>query len=191
MLNATYSVTSEPSVEPITLEELKNRLRITTNDFDSELSDLLTAARRQVEHDSHRRLITQTLTLTLDRFPAGNAIEVRQLPVQSVSSVQYVDDDEATATFASSKYTVDTTTEPARIVLKSDESWETTEEGYPGAVIVTFVAGYGATATTVPVEAKLAMVEWVRMHWGDCDGDSLKYRNLIAKLAWSALWKPV
>ncbi len=190
-LNATYKVTSEPSIEPITLGELKDRLRVANDDFDGELSDLLTAGRKQVEYDAKVKLITQTVEMYLDRFPEGTTIEIRQLPVQSVTSVQYVDEDQATQTFASSKYSTDTDSKPARIILQEDQSWEDTEPQYPQAVTVTYTAGYGATAASVPVEAKLAIVEWCRMHFGNCDGDHKKYWNLVNQIAWTGYGKAV
>ena len=185
MLNATYNTIVEPSVEPITLNELKDRLRIASCDFDSEILDLLKAARRQVEHDAHIRLITQTVELSLDVFPLGYTIELRQLPVQSVTSVKYINDfDQTESTFSAALYNVDLLTKPARITLLEDEDWEDTEPQWPAAVKVRFVAGYGDTAASVPVEAKLAMVEWVRSHWGDCSGDMIKYKNIVNTLAW-------
>ena len=192
MLNATYNTIVEPSVEPITLNELKDRLRIASCDFDSEILDLLKAARRQVEHDAHIRLITQTVELSLDVFPLGDTIELRQLPVQSVTSVKYINDfDQTESTFSAALYNVDLLTKPARITLLEDEDWEDTEPQWPAAVKVRFVAGYGDTAASVPVEAKLAMVEWVRSHWGDCSGDMVKYKNLVNTLAWSGVWRAV
>lgn len=191
MLNANYTVTVEPAVEPITLTDLKTRLRITVSEFDDELTHLIKAARKQVELDSHRALIEQTVTLNLDAFPAGKVIELRKPPVSSVTSVAYVDDNRASQTFASSKYTVDLNSTPPRIMLLDEETWETTEPNYPGAVTVTFVAGYGTATTDLPVEAILATVEWVRLHWGDCDGDGARYRNLINSLAWSGYWNAV
>ena len=188
-LNAAYAVTVEPTAEPLTLNELKDRLRVGTCDFDSELTDLLKAARKQVENDSHRKLVTQTVALYLDRFPSGDTIEIRMLPVASVTSVQYVDEDVATQTYASSRYVTDLVGKPPRIILLETQSWEDTEPAYPRAVTVTFVAG--AAVASVPVEAKLALVEWCRMHWGNCDGDGNKYRNLINSLAWSGYWKAV
>ena len=191
-LNATYTVTSEPAIEPLTLNELKDRMRITACDFDSELTDLLTAGRKQVEYDANVKLITQTVELTLDTFPHGDTIEIRQLPVQSVTSVTYINDnDQTSSTFSAALYNTDLTTRPPRITLLEAEDWEDTEPQWPGAVTVTFVAGSGATAASVPIEAKLAIVEWVRSHWGDCSGDMAKYRNLINTLSWSGFWKAV
>lgn len=186
---ATYATTVEPAEEPISLSELKDRLRITTGDFDFELVDMMKAARKQVEYDTHRRLVTQTVALYLDAFPSCDIIELRQLPVASVTSVEYIDQDVASQTFASSNYRTDLDSKPARIELLTSSSWPNTEDNYPKAVTVTFVAGQAVTS--VPVEAKLAIVEWVKMNWADCDGDGMKYRNLVNTLAWSGYWKGI
>jgi len=188
-LNAYYAVTSEPAVEPLTLSDLKDRLRVTVCDFDTELGQLLKAGRKQVEQDSMRKLVTQTVALYMDAFPSGNTIEIRQVPVASVTSVQYVDEDVATQTFSSALYTTDLTSKPARIMLLENQDWKDTEPEYPKAVTVTFVAG--AAVASVPVEAKLAIIEWCKMHWGDCDGDNRKYLNLINTLAWTGFGKVV
>lgn len=180
----TLKVVSEPSLEPIGVSELRSRLRIADCEFDGELRDLLIAGRKQVEHDSDRKLITQTVQLLLDRFPTGNVIELRVPPVSSLTSITYIDEDDAEQTLSSDVYHLDLSSTPPRVVLRSGESWETVDDGRPNAVTVEFVAGYG-NADTVPVEAKLAIVEWVRMHWGSCDGDGAKYANLLNSLRWT------
>lgn len=181
----------QPAVEPVSLADLKTRLRVTASQFDDELTDLIESARKQVEYDAHIKLITQTVVLTLDHFPYSPVLEIRQLPVQSITSVQYVDDNQTTQTLSSAKYTTDLQSKPCRVVLKETEDWEDTEPQYPQAVTVTFQAGYGDDAFATPVEARLAIVEWCRMHWGKCDGDATKYRNLVNTLAWSGAWKAV
>jgi len=190
--SGTYSVTSAPSEEPISTAEIKTRLRVTSAEFDNEIGDLAQDARAQVEHDASVCLVTQTLTLSLDRFPTGRVIDLKRPPVQSVTSVGYTDDDRTAQTFAASKYDVDTGSKPGRIVLRESESWPTIEYGFPNAVVVTFVAGYG-TASDVPVYAKLAIVEAVRLMWDRCssgDPDQIRYENLIRRLAWTGIVTP-
>lgn len=186
MIHAVYKVTSEPATEPVSLESLKTSLRITTCDFDEELQRLLIAARQQVENDARIKLVTQTVVLYADRFPAGRILELRTPPVQSVTSVQYVDEDESTQTLSTSLYATDLTTTPPRIVLNEDETWPTTDD-VANAVTVTFVAGYGGVSA-VPVQAKLAIAEYARMHWKQCDyGNRTAYDNLINYLQWTAV----
>lgn len=185
-LNATYKVTTEPSVEPLTLASLKESLRETTCDFDEELTRLLKAGRRQVENDARIKIITQTVAVYLDRFPTGSIFQLRLPPVQSVTSIQYIDEDEATQTLSSSKYYVDTSTTPARIWLDENEYWPDTDD-QPNAVTITYQAGYGDTAADAPVEAKLAIIEWCKMAWGRCDGDRRIYDNMINVLSWTGV----
>lgn len=184
----TFVVTVEPSTEPLTVSELKDRLRVTVSEFDTELTELITVARRQLEYDTGRRFITQTLALHMDDFIGiGDVIELRQAPISAVTSIAYIDGDGATQTFAASNYTTDFTSTPPRIELVSGSSWPTIDD-IVNAITITITAGYGAAAA-VPVEAKLAITEWCKMHWGDCDGDTTKYQNLRNKLAWSGHWK--
>ena len=187
----TYVVTTEPAVEPLALSELKDVLRITTSDFDTELTRLLTASRRQVEHDSLRRLVTQTVKLYLDRFPVEKEIEIRQAPVQSVTSVTYVDTAGDTQTLSASNYHVDTIREPARVALKTNTNWPKTESNTPNAVVVEFVGGYGDAGADVPAEARLAVQQWAMNEWSDCADTSTgdAYRRLIAALRWTEYHK--
>ena len=182
----TYEVTTEPTEEPLSLADLKCRMRVTSGQFNEEIRDLLTAARKQVEYDTNRRLITQTVKLYLERFPSGNTLEIRTAPVSSVTSVTYVDEATTTQTMSAALYVTDLTGLPPRIILAENQDWPDTEANYPRAVTVEMVCGYG-DASTVPVEAILAITEWCKMNWGDCDGDDMKYRNLINRLAWTGI----
>jgi len=55
-----------PAIEPVTLEELKDHLRIDSADEDAVLTGLLAAAREWCEGFQNRAYITQTLQLWLD-----------------------------------------------------------------------------------------------------------------------------
>lgn len=187
MKHTTYTVTAEPTEEPITLAQLKTRLRVTVTEFDTELTELLTAARKQLEHDTNRRFVTQTIDIESDSFPSGDVLELRQAPISAVTSISYTDTAGDVQTFAASNYTTDLRSTPPRVQVAETTSWPATDD-VPNAVKVTVTAGYGAAAA-VPVEAKLAIVEWCKMHWGDSDGNATKYQNLRNKLAWSGCWK--
>ena len=84
----TFITTSGPAVEPITLEEMKTRLRVSGCDFDSELSDMLISARQQVEADTYRKLITQTVVMYQEDFVSLlGPLDIRLAPIQSITHV--------------------------------------------------------------------------------------------------------
>lgn len=190
MLCRTFTTTVEPTIEPITLEQLKDRLRIgSTCEFDVELALLLTTARKQVEQDTYRRLINQTVVGRMDGFLSVREIEMRLAPISSITSITYVDQNGATQTLASSVYGTDLLSTPPRIILKTSENWLDTEPNTPNSVNITFVAGYGATAATVPAQARLAIVEYAKIVWGGCDGSEKNYQRLISGLQWTGYHK--
>lgn len=170
------TVTSEPGSEPLSTAEAKTHLRVDTSDEDTYIDALVTAARRHVEHVTRRALVTQTLQMTLDHFPgvAHGILDLRmhpeQLigrgedwvirlprgPVQSVSSITYLDDAGAEQTLLASKYRVDVSGQVARITPAYSEVWPTTRP-VTSAVTIEFIAGYGG-ASDVPGDLKHALL---------------------------------
>lgn len=123
------------------------------------LAGYLTAARLHVEGRDgwlNRALVTQTWDLFLDRFPC--AIVLPLPPLQSVTSVTYLDNTGASQTLATNQYRVDTARVPARITPAYGVTWPNTY-GVPNAVTVRFVAGYGAPAAVPgPIRLGLTML---------------------------------
>jgi uncharacterized phiE125 gp8 family phage protein len=166
-----------PGAEPVSLVEAKLHLRV-EHDVDNDLiTSLLKAARQFAETWTGRAFVTQTWQLKMDRFPStegrklwprderdpsGGVIRIPKPPLSSLTSVQYVDTAGATQTLASSKYYVDTSTEPGRMVPASGESWPFVRD-QTAAVTITFVAGYGAAADVpdgIKVAIKLLAASW-------------------------------
>jgi uncharacterized phiE125 gp8 family phage protein len=108
----------------------------------------------------------------MDGFPTADELFLARSPVSSVTSVAYVDSNGAAATMTvTTDYLVDTYTIPGRIYLAPTASWPNTY-GEPNDVTITYVAGYGAAATAVPVEFKHLMKLIV--------GDLYTYRERFA-----------
>ena len=159
-------VVTEPVKEPISIEDLKNDLKV---DSDLTADDALIralglAARKVAEQVQHRALITQTLELTLDDWPSKGYFELPRPPLQSVTSIKYYDEDDNESTVNSSTYLVDTDSEPGRVVLNADESWPSTTLRPANGVQVTYVAGYGDNQGDVPEPTQQA-IRLLVGHW--------------------------
>ena len=165
----SYQLTSAPEEEPLSLPEAKAHLRVDHTDEDDEITSLISLARRKIEHDAMIQLVTATWKLYRDRFPTRHwqhsprVIELTKPPIQSVTSLEYYDPAGDLQTFDPANYYTDLISRPGRITLKNGLVWPTLEIARPNAVIITFVAGYGA-AVDVPEEAKHAMRLLVG-HW--------------------------
>lgn len=122
---------------------------------DPELRRLILTAREYVENYLRRSLITQTWKYTLDMFPSGD-ISLPRPNLLTVASFKYLDGSNVEQTVDPALYTVDTENLPGRILLNWGQSWPLT---YPArnAVRITYTAGYGAAATTIPESIKHAM----------------------------------
>lgn len=149
------NVTVEPSVEPISLTEAKLHLRVDHSDDDGLIDILRQAARETVELHTNRSLITQTRVIKLDNFPCFGVIKLTHGPVQSLTSITYIDSDEQTQPLASSEYWEDLDSNIPRITVKT--SWPATYDK-PNAVTITYDAGYGDEGTDVPAKLRQAML---------------------------------
>lgn len=152
-----------PAAEPVALADLKNRLRITTADEDSDLSILIAQARELCEAYCQRAFITQTYSLLLDDFPRHHvwkwqAIRIPRPPLQTVTYLRYYDTYGNLQTYDPANYTVTTAGEPARIVPLWGSFWNFVQWGRPEAVELRYVAGYGDTGAAVPAAAKAAIM---------------------------------
>ncbi|MBN1807189.1 MAG: phage head-tail connector protein [Sedimentisphaerales bacterium] len=149
-----WKVTTPPSVEPVTLNEAKLHLRVDHTDEDALITSLIKVAREWCENFQNRAYITQTITLTLDEFP--DVFTVPRPPLQSVTSIKYIDTDGVQQTLSSGIYDVDSQSEPGRIALAYGQSWPGIR-GDINSVEVVYVAGYGDTADNVPERVKAAI----------------------------------
>lgn len=113
---------------------------------DDLIATIVFAARAHVESYTGTRLISQTLTLRTDDWADLENLPVA--PVQSISSITYVDTDGATQTLATSVYEARLYGLSPTIVLKFNQVWPTIRLG--SLITVTAVAGYGAAAAVPP-----------------------------------------
>lgn len=140
-----------PSVQPLTLSEVKEHCRVNHSYDDAILQLYLEAATAYADGPEGflgRALVTQTWELVIDEFPE-NEIKIPLPPLQSVTSVTYDDAGGVEQVLATDQYTVDSASEPGWIVPVSPGSWPGTFEGI-NAVRIEFVAGYPPTSDSPP-----------------------------------------
>lgn len=143
-----------PALEPVTLQEAKDHLRVTGNDEDALISELIIAARQQAETFTRRALLTQTWELYLDCF--NGDIELPNPPLQSVESIKYIDLDGVEQTLAATEYKTYAWNEPGVIAPAYGKAWPSTR-AEKGAVTVRYIAGW-QTAADVPAPIKSAIL---------------------------------
>lgn len=136
------------TVEPVTMAEARAHLRVDTNDEDALIAGYIVAARKAVETQTGP-LCTQTWDYTIGRtWPMVGVhygIRLPYAPVQSVTSVSYVDENGATQTLSSALYQSDLSAPIPTIWKAYGALWPSVRD-QPAAITVRFVAGYGTTA---------------------------------------------
>ena len=166
-----FNEKTSPAEEPLTLPEAKLHLRV-GSDFvkeDGLINGLIVGSRQAFQKQIGRQLITATWQVFLDRFPRFDRepVEIPKPPLQSVTSVQYLDSSGALQTWSNTKYTVEAFAGPEaeRGVLfpNFDEQYPITRR-IPNAVTIEYVAGYGLAAA-VPYEIKQALFAWIGHHY--------------------------
>ena len=145
-----------PTLEPVSLDEAKDHLRITSTTEDTTIRTLIQAAREQVEQDTGRALVTQTWDAYYDAVPSGGELWLPKPRLVSVTSVTSYTDAAVASTLAATNYYVDTTHEPGRLVLTDTGSWPSDVRDV-NALVVRYVCGYGLP-TSVPQQLKQALL---------------------------------
>lgn len=136
-------VTVQPAEEPSSLNELKAHLRIDGSDEDNLLAGYLTAARIQCELEARRAFVTQTLQLKLETWPCKDRLALPRPPLQSVTSIGYIDVNGGSNTVSASDYIVDANGEPGHIYLAYGATWPSTTLQPGPSITITYIAGYG------------------------------------------------
>ena len=108
--------------------------------------------------------------------------------LQSVTSVKYVDRDEAENTFSSDSYSVDTDSLVAKIYLNPDESWPSDDLWPVNAVVIRAVVGFGDDNTDIVNNIKHAMKMLISDMYENREsiltGSIISENTIVAALLW-------
>jgi len=175
-----------PDTEPITRAQAKAWLKIDSTADDDLIDDLIEAVRSDVESMIGIALYTQTCKDYFDEWPKAHslvnkyaAISLLRYPVQSVTSITYVDDDGNTQTLDASKYIVDTSGPITRIAPAAEEEWPDLDDRIKN-VTVEYTAGYTSQAN-IPANLKLA-VRLMLTRYYEMRSDPIQERTTAAEL---------
>lgn len=152
-----FKLITAATAEPVTVSEAKAQAGVFHSAEDAMIERFVAAARESLEAETSRQLITATWEQYFKRFP--DVIEIRKLPVASITSVAYVDTagDSQTLTVTTDYQTdLASPNRPARIKPAYGKTWPSTRAQF-NAVTVRFTAGYGG-ADDVPSRIKQAIL---------------------------------
>ena len=154
----SLSLTTAPSREPVNLQQVKDNLRLDTDDDDGLLLGYITAAREWVEGQTKRAIMNQTYTLSIDDcWPYVDGMPHIRLPinpVRSVSSITYVTGASPNPTLATDQYMVVARKYGSYIAPAYGVTWPSVRN-VPNAITVVFEAG---DSSNVPEPLKLAIM---------------------------------
>lgn len=142
-----------PTVEPVTLTEVKEQAVIGVTTDDTLLTRLISVARAEAEGITKRSLAPTTWEVVLDTWPRWE-IRLPRGPVTAVSSVKYYDEDGVEQTLSTSIYEADLDSLVARVQPRDGEEWPDVDV-MANAIRIRYTAGWSAAAC--PVEIK----QWI------------------------------
>lgn len=187
----TTSLVTAPTQEPIELAEAKRQLRVeeSVTVEDDLIGALIRLARRAAERHTGRAILTQTWRLKLDAFPCGGPLIIPFPPLQTLSSISYVDTNGDTQTWSSALYQTAIPSGPhasyARVTPAYQQIWPIARSQME-AVTVQFVAGW-TSPELVPEEILQGMKVALSYWWakrGDGSQPSEEDVPAIARLLW-------
>ncbi len=143
-----------PACEPISLNEAKLHLRVDDTASDTLISRLIRTARVSAELFVNQQLVTATWEYTLNAF--ANVIPLPRPPLQSVSSITYIDNNGDTQTVSTDVYEVDVSSLIGRVYLAYGQSWPTTRNEI-NAVTITFKSGH---VTKFTADTSADVITW-------------------------------
>lgn len=157
-----FKILSQPTSEPVSLDEAKLHLRLDTDEEDALVSALIKAARETVERMTGRSTTTRYCSQTFGEF--GDGLELQYPPVVSVSGVTYYDGSGTVATLSASGYQVTGDALPPVVSLAPGASWPTVQDDRALPIAVTYTAGYGTSGSDCPEAMRLA-IKLLVGHW--------------------------
>ena len=144
---------SGPATLPVSVPEVRQHLRVDTEEEDFTIEGYIRAALMHVERLTGVAFETQTWRWYGDEFPSDGEICLGLGPVTAVTTVAYLDAEGADQELDPGEYRVDTVSQVGRVIL-AGSAWPSTN-AVENAVWVEFTAGRAVTPADVQHAIKL------------------------------------
>ncbi|MDX1949584.1 MAG: phage head-tail connector protein [Rickettsiales bacterium] len=140
----------EPTIEPLTIDEVKRFVRITGDYENNTIQDLIKSARQDAERYMKSSILKQKWRLSF-KYYVDNEIEMPMGPVISIDEINIIGKDGSESLFNSSFYQLS----PAKYFLFFDK--------IPSGRFITidYFTGFGETLQSVPAQIKTALLNQV------------------------------
>lgn len=149
-----------PAVEPLSVADAKNFLRVEHGDDDAIIAGLIAAARNHVEALTRCGLITQTWRLVLDRWPDNGRVMPRLNPLRSLVAVRIYNEAGAASTIDVAGFVID---RAAGVIAAPGWSLPVPGRSIAG-IELDIEIGFGDAATDVP-PTLLQAIRMLAGHW--------------------------
>lgn len=167
----TPQLLTPPAIEPVTLDETRDYLRLDSEDEDELLEGLIRAARHLVEAASGQMLIHQTWRLSLNAWPVMGRLRLPLEPLEAILAARVLDAEGSAQEIDLAALAIDAGARPPAILAIAALP-------QPGrrvnGIEIDVRVGHGATQAAVPPQLRLAVLKLVA-HWfenrGDATGD--------------------
>ncbi|MGL4727290.1 MAG: head-tail connector protein, partial [Bosea sp. (in: a-proteobacteria)] len=164
----TPQLLTPPTLEPVTLDEAKDYLKIDHEDEDELIESLIRAARHLVEAASGQMLIHQTWRLTFSAWLVMGRLRLPLEPLDAIIAARVFDAAGVAQTIALSALTIDAVARPPAILTVGSVP-------QPGRAVngieIDVRVGHGPAPEDVPPPLRLAVLK-LMAHWFENRGDA-------------------
>jgi len=168
-----------PKIEPITIEEAQDQVRLTTDDDNANLARYIAAARDAAEETLSRGLLTQTWVLQRDSWADAIWLPMAApLQIDTPPTVSYYDADGVQQVLSTSSYIVDTISRPARLLRAANAVWPAMQSDRMAGIQITYVVGW-KTPADVPARIKQGIRQYVAYLDADREGMEVQAENAL------------
>jgi hypothetical protein len=150
---ASSTAGSGPADPPINVQKLCDRLAITDLADRYDIGDLVDEATTEAETYCKSKFVTQTRIHYFDTF--ADPLTLPWPPLQSVTSVTYIDTDGVTQTLSSTRYEIGESGGYGTVRLRHGQTWPAVRD-HEDVIQVKYVCGHG-TQAQVPQGIKGAL----------------------------------